>query len=294
MTATERQLRATNHFNKSTSRIGQCNKVAGYKRYVPKVGDGDYYTNLWKMLQSASVKLAKRDFAVIPLDLQTPVSMPPAIDPNMVLLMNAKEGQPAYWRRGPNGLEFVRWAAPLQTPDSRFEAAKDRLIVKVAESKNFEERLASMEEQLQQRTTEKSGLVELLRKRTDEKSAVEEHLRKRTAEKTVVEERLQRTTAEKTAVEERLQRRTVEKTAVADQLRAVQEQHQRDVNAFQAEKASLQSRIDAMWRQTTGTSRNVGGQASGLGVRKPFAPPAPKSRAFSSYPRVVGTGFVYQ
>ena len=284
MTATERQLRATNHFNKSTSRIGQCNKVAGYKRYVAKVGDGDYYTNLWKMLQSASVKLAKRDFAVIPLDLQTPESMPPAIDPNMVLLMNATEGQPAYWRRGPNGLEFVRWAAPLQTPDSRFEAAKDR----------FEERLASMEEQLQQRATEKSGMVELLRKRTDEKSAVEEHLRKRTAEQTVVEERLQRTTAEKTAVEERLQRRTVEKTAVADQLRAVQEQHQRDVNAFQVEKASLQSRIDAMRRQTTGTSRNVGGQASGLGVRKPFAPPAPKSRAFSSYPRVVGTGFVYQ
>ena len=151
MPATERQLRAIKHFNKSTSRMGQCNKVAGYPRYLAKVGDGDHYTNLWKMLQSASIKLAKQDFAVIPLDLQTPVttSMPPAIDPNMVLLMNAKEGQPAYWWTGQNGLEFVRWAAPVQTPDSRFEAAKDRLIVKVAESKNFEERLARMEEQLQ-------------------------------------------------------------------------------------------------------------------------------------------------
>ena len=77
------------------------------------------------------------------------------------------------------------------------------------------------------------------------------------------------------------------------------------MDTFQAEKASLQSRIDAMQRQTTGTSRNVGGQASGLrfgqdsgrvapGVRTPFAPPAAKSRAFSSYPRVVGNGFVYQ
>jgi len=98
---------------------------------------------------------------------------------------------------------------------------------------------------------------------------------------------------------------TAEKTAVAEQLQAVQEQRQRDVDTFQAEKASLQSRIDAMQRQTTGTSRNVGGQASrlrfgqdsgrvALGVRKPFAPPAAKSRAFSSYPRVVGSGFVYQ
>jgi hypothetical protein len=33
--------------------------------------------------------------------------MPPAIDPNMVLLMNAKEGRPAYWRNDENGLEFV-------------------------------------------------------------------------------------------------------------------------------------------------------------------------------------------
>ena len=109
MPATERQLRALKHFNKSTSRMGQCNKVAGYKRYVAKVGDGDHYTNLWKMLQSTSKKLAKRDFAVIPLDLQTPVStsMPPAIDPDMVLMMNAKEGQPAYWRNDENGLEFV-------------------------------------------------------------------------------------------------------------------------------------------------------------------------------------------
>ena len=102
MPATERQLRAIKHFNKSTSRMGQCNKVAGYRRYLAKVGDGDRFTNLWKMLQSASTKLAKHDFAVIPLDLQTPVSMPPAIDPNMVLLMNAKEGQPAYWRAGQN------------------------------------------------------------------------------------------------------------------------------------------------------------------------------------------------
>jgi len=51
MPATERQLRAIKHFNKSTSRIGQCNKVAGYPRYLAKVGDGDHYTNLWKMLQ---------------------------------------------------------------------------------------------------------------------------------------------------------------------------------------------------------------------------------------------------
>ena len=166
MPATERQLRALQHFNKSTSRMGQCNKVAGYRRFLAKAGDGDTdrFTNMWKMLQSASTKLAKHDFAVIPLDLQTPVtsSMPPAIDPDMVLMMNAKEGQPAYWRNGENGLEFVQWATPAQTPDSRFEVAKDRLIVKVAESKNFEERLARMEEQLQQRTTEKSGLVEQL------------------------------------------------------------------------------------------------------------------------------------
>jgi hypothetical protein len=133
MPVTERQLRAIKHFNKSTSRIGQCNKVAGYPRYLAKVGDGDHYTNLWKMLQSASIKLAKRDFAVIPLDLQTPVStsMPPAIDPDMVLMMNAKEGQPAYWRNGENGLEFVQWAAPAQTPDSRLQSAKDRMVVKV-------------------------------------------------------------------------------------------------------------------------------------------------------------------
>jgi hypothetical protein len=74
MPATERQLRVTKHFNKSTSRIGQSNKVAGYPRYLAKVGDGDHYTNLWKMLQSASKKLAKHDYAVIPLDLETPVS----------------------------------------------------------------------------------------------------------------------------------------------------------------------------------------------------------------------------
>jgi hypothetical protein len=98
MIATGRQLWATRHFNKSTSRIGQCNKVAGYTRYRANVGDGDRFTNLWKMLSTTSTKLAKQDFAVIPLDLQTPVStsMPPAIDPNMVLMMNAKEGQPAY------------------------------------------------------------------------------------------------------------------------------------------------------------------------------------------------------
>ena len=95
-------------------------------------------------------------------------------------------------------------------------------------------------------------------------------------------------------MEEQLQQCTAEKTAAAEQLQAVQAQHQRDVDTFQAGKASLQSRIDAMQRQTTGTSRNVGGQASGLGVHKPFAPPAAKSRAFSSYPRVVGNGFVYQ
>ena len=144
MPATERQLRATKQFNKSTSRIGQCNKVAGYPRYLAKVGDGDHYTNLWKMLQSTSKKLAKRDYAVIPLDLQTPVStsMPPAIDPNMVLMMNAKEGQPAYWRNGENGLEFVQWAAPVQTPDSRLQSAKDCLVVKVVQIKNCEERLA--------------------------------------------------------------------------------------------------------------------------------------------------------
>jgi hypothetical protein len=175
--------------------------------------------------------------------------MPPAIDPDMVLMMNAKEGQPAYWRNGENGLAFVQWAAPVQTPDSRLQSAKDRLVVKVVHIKNCEERLARMEEQLQQCTAEK--------------------------------------------------------TAVAEQLQAVQEQRQRDVDTFQAEKASLHSRIDAMQRQTTGTSRNVGGQASGLrfgqdsgrvalGVHKPFAPPAAKSRAFSSYPRVVGNGFVYQ
>ena len=185
MPATERQLRAIKHFNKSTSRLGQCNKVAGYRRYLAKVGDGDRFTNMWKMLQSASTKLAKHDFAVIPLDLQTPVttSMPPAIDPNMVLMMNAKEGQPAYWRNGENGLEFVQWAAPVQTPDSRLQSAKDRLVVKVVQIKNCEERLARMEEQLQQCTAEK--------------------------------------------------------TAVAEQLQAVQEQRQRDVDTFQAEKASL-------------------------------------------------------
>ena len=131
MPATERQLWATKQFNKSTSRIGQCNKVAGYPRYLAKVGDGDHYTNLWKMLQSTSKKLAKRDYAVIPLDLQTPVLMPPAIDPDMVLMMNAKEGQPAYWRNGENGLEFVQWATPAQTLDSRLQSAKDRLVVKV-------------------------------------------------------------------------------------------------------------------------------------------------------------------
>jgi hypothetical protein len=64
-------------------------------------------------------------------ELQTPVSMPPAIDPNMVLMMNAKEGQPAYWWNGENGLKFVRWAAPVPAPDSRFEVGKDRLVVKV-------------------------------------------------------------------------------------------------------------------------------------------------------------------
>jgi hypothetical protein len=102
-------------------------------------------------------------------------------------------------------------------------------------------------------------------------------------------------------MEEQLQQCTAEKTAVAEQLQAVQEQRQRDVDIFQAEKASLQSRIDAMQRQTTGTFRNVGGQRFGqdsgrvaLGVRKPFAPLAAKSMAFSSYPRVVGNGFVYQ
>jgi hypothetical protein len=226
--------------------MGQCNKVAGYRRFIAQAGDGDTYTNMWKTLLSASTKLAKHNFAVIPLDLQTPMSMPPAIDHNMVLLMNAKEGQPAYWRAGQNGLEFVRWAAPVQTPDSRFEAAKDRLIVKVAESKNLEAQLASTEEKLERRTTEKSCLAEQLRKRTDEKSAVEEQL--------------QRPTAEKRALEEQLQRRTAEKTVVADQLRALQEQHQGDANTFKAEKASLQSRIDAMQRRTTGTSRNVGGR----------------------------------
>jgi hypothetical protein len=51
--------------------------------------------------------------------------MPPAIDPDMVLMMNAKEGQPAYWRNGENGLEFVQWVAPVQTPDSRLQSAKD-------------------------------------------------------------------------------------------------------------------------------------------------------------------------
>ena len=88
--------------------------------------------------------------------------MPPAIDPNMVLMMNAKEGQPAYWRTSEHGLEFVRWAALVLTPDRRFEVAKGRLVVKVAEIKNLKERLARMEERLQQRTTEKTGLVEQL------------------------------------------------------------------------------------------------------------------------------------
>ena len=196
MTATERQLRATRHFNRSTSRIGQCSKVAGYTWYQSNVGDGDKFTNLWKMLRTTSTKLAKQDYVVIPLDVQTSVSMPPAIDPSMVLMMNAKEGQPAYWRTGENGLEFVRWAAPVPTPDSRFEAAH---------IKNCEERLARKEEQLQQRT--------------------------------------------------------VEKTAVEEQLQAVKEQHKRDVDTFQTEKSSLQSRIDAeidaMWRQTTGASHGT-------------------------------------
>jgi hypothetical protein len=167
----------------------------------------------------------------------------------MVMMMSAKEGRPAYWRNGENGLEFVQWATPVQTPDSKFESAKDRLVVKVAQIMNFEEWSARMEEQLQQCTAEK--------------------------------------------------------TTVAEQLQAVQEQQQRDVDTFRAEKASLQSRIDAMQRQTIGTSRNGGGQALGLrfgqdsrhvapGVRTPFVPPAAKSRAFSSYPRVVGNGFVYQ
>jgi hypothetical protein len=49
----------------------------------------------------------------------------------MVLMMNGKEGQPAYWRNGENGLEFVQWATPAQTLDSRLQSAKDRLVVKV-------------------------------------------------------------------------------------------------------------------------------------------------------------------
>ena len=184
----------------------QCNKAAGYARYQSRVGDSDTYTNLWKMLTSTSTKLAKQDFAIIPLDVQTPVSMPLAIDPNMVLMMDAKEGQPAYWQSGENGLEFVRWAAPVPTPDSRLQAAKDRLVVKVAQIKNCEERLACMEERLKQRTTEKT---------------------------------------------------TLEKW-----LQAVEERHQRDVDTFHAEKSSLQSRIDAMQRQTTDASRSCGGQTA--------------------------------
>ena len=132
MPMTERWLRASRHLDKTTSRIVQCNKAAGYARYQSRVGDGDKYTNIWKMLTSTTTKLAKHDFTIIPLDIRTPVSMAPAIDPNMVLMMNAKEGQPAYWRTSEQGLEFVRWATPVLTPDSRFEAAKGRLVVKVA------------------------------------------------------------------------------------------------------------------------------------------------------------------
>ena len=111
MPMTERRLRATRNYDRSTSRIVQCNKAAGYARYQSRVGDGEKYTNIWKMLTSTTTKLAKHDFTIIPLDIRTPVSMPPAIDPNMVLMMNAKEGQSAYWRTGEHGMEFVRWAA---------------------------------------------------------------------------------------------------------------------------------------------------------------------------------------
>ena len=145
---TERRLRATRNFDRSTSRIVQCNKAAGYARYQSRVGDGDKYTNIWKMLTSTTTKLAKHDFTIIPLDIRTPVSMAPAIDPNMVLMMNAKEGQPAYWRTGEHSLEFVWWATPVLTPDSQFQVAKDRLVVKVAHIKNCEEWLACMKERL--------------------------------------------------------------------------------------------------------------------------------------------------
>jgi hypothetical protein len=76
--------------------------------------------------------------------------------------MNAKEGQPAYWRNGENELEFVQWAAPVQTPDSRLQSAQDRLVVKVVQIKNCEERLARMEEQLQQCTAKKIAVAEQL------------------------------------------------------------------------------------------------------------------------------------
>ena len=90
---------------------------------------------------------------------------------------------------------------------------------------------------------------------------------------------------------------------MAEQLQATQEQHQRDVDTFQAEKSSLQSWIDVMQRQTIGVSRNGGGQAArpefgqlsrvAPGVRTPFAPPIVKGKPFSEY-KSAASGFVYR
>jgi hypothetical protein len=111
------------------------------------VGDGDKFTNLWKMLHTTTTKLAKQDYTIVAMDVETPVSMTPAIDRNILRLMNAKEGQPAYWRPGDNGLEFQQWVTLAPPLDSRFEATKDRMVAEVAQIANCEERsLAGVEE----------------------------------------------------------------------------------------------------------------------------------------------------